>query len=146
MINPLDYRPSLVINDKNETDRNKKTNWRKIELNYQAKGGEQYLTLGNFSQQATLFWGKHSQGNNPQGDLIYLLDNVEMTAMDPAGGIACANYGKNKRLLYATNHRHTNKKGIIEELKIEGIAKVQKVLENQDARTARKQTQSSGEI
>ncbi|MBX2873646.1 MAG: OmpA family protein [Saprospiraceae bacterium] len=84
-----------------------------------AKGGEKFLTFGNFSKEATFLEGK-TKANNNQGDLVFLLDNVSLTANDPAYS-SCPEMEETRRLLYATNHRHTYKKGIERNLEPEEV-------------------------
>jgi len=109
--NPLIYTPQIIVSNKNQTWKDKKSNWRKIEVTYTAKGGEQFLIFGNFNQQQYPFT-KKTVLNSSLGDLAFLLDKIELepTKKNP---ITCEEYDKNKALLYAANHRHADKKSIL---------------------------------
>ncbi len=119
LVNPLAFSATRVITDKDEIKKNRKSNWRQIEVTFMAKGGEKFLTFGNFSKEATFLEGK-TKANNNQGDLVFLLDNVSLTANDPAYS-SCPEMEETRRLLYATNHRHTYKKGIERNLEPEEV-------------------------
>ncbi len=110
LVNPLAFSATRVITDKDEVKKNRKSNWRQIEVTFTARGGEKFLTFGNFSKEATFLEGK-TKANNHQGDLVFLLDNISLKANKPANG-SCPEMEETRRLLYATNHRHTYKKGI----------------------------------
>lgn len=110
LVNPLAFSATRVITDKDEIKKNRKSNWRQIEVTFTARGGEKFLTFGNFSKEATFLEGKN-KANNQQGDLVFLMDNVSLKANNPAYS-SCPEMAETRRLLYATNHRHTYKKGI----------------------------------
>lgn len=117
LVNPLAFSATRVITDKDEIKKNRKSNWRQIAVTFTARGGEKFLTFGNFSKEATFLEGKN-KANNQQGDLVFLLDNVSLIANDPVYS-SCPEMAETRRLLYATNHRHTYKKGIEKPLEVE---------------------------
>lgn len=116
LVNPLAFSATRVITDKDEIKKNRKSNWRQIEVIFTARGGEKFLTFGNFSKEATFLEGR-TKANNHQGDLVFLLDNVSLTAKDPTYS-SCPEMAKTRLLLYATNHRHTYKKGIEKDIEV----------------------------
>ncbi len=116
LVNPLAFSATREITDKDEIKRNRKSNWRQIEVSFTAQGGERFLTFGNFSKEATFLEGR-TKANNHQGDLVFLLDNVSLTANDPAYS-SCPEMAETRRRLYATNHRHTYKKGVEKDIEV----------------------------
>ena len=112
VVDPLDYRLTYTFTKAEETEKKKKQYWRKMQLTYTAKGGEQFLTFGNFSKNALQF-DKKTKPNNLQGDLIYLIDKVELTPVESNLDSTQQHLiASNRRLIYDTNHRHTYKCGI----------------------------------
>lgn len=119
LVNPLAFSATRVITDKDEIKKNRKSNWRQIEVTFTARGGEQYLTFGNFSKEAIFLEGK-TKANNHQGDLVFLLDNISLKA-NSLTNVSCPEMAETRRLLYATNHRHTYKRGIEKKVKKEEV-------------------------
>ncbi len=111
IVNPLPYLPSMVLSDTNEGSSGNQKNWRKIQAVYTAQGGEQFLTLGNFSQTAFLFSQKTKMSNN-QGDLEILLDDIKVSPVNKMEGTGCPQYESNRQLLFAADFRHSYRQGV----------------------------------
>lgn len=109
VINPLDFQPSIKAIGKLTKRERKQSQWELIELNYKAKGGERFLTLGNFNSDFHLF-SKKEEVNNSQGDLIYLIDNISLNPLD--SDLIDCDTEEPIKLLYDTDHRHTYKRGV----------------------------------
>lgn len=128
VINPIGLTPSLVITSKDEKKKFKK-NWRKIEVEFVANGSESFLTFGNFDQEEMEF-EKRQKMTNFQDDLIYILDDVQLYALNDTSKVPCQEYFENKELLYASNHRHVYKKGINKKkIQIDTLIKIQPKVE-----------------
>ncbi len=111
IVNPLPFLPSMVLSDTNEVSPGNQKNWRKIQAVYTAQGGEQFLTLGNFSQTAFRFSKKTKMSNN-QGDLEILLDDIKVSPVNNMEGAGCPQYESNRQLLFAADYRHSYRQGV----------------------------------
>ncbi len=110
-VNPLEYTPSLVATELNEQPDQVQKNWRTIRVRYTAKGGEMFLTFGNFSKTPVPFF-KKTKPSNKEGDLQILLDDITIQTASGRLDINCPQYTANYQLLFATNERHSYKKGV----------------------------------
>jgi len=119
VVNPLTFNPSMKATGKLTKRKRKQRQWELIEMTYKAKGGEIFLTLGNFNPDPYLF-SKKEEPNNTQGDLIYLIDNISLIPLD--SNLTDCNAKESIKLLYNTDHRHTYKRGVRKKQElIEGI-------------------------
>lgn len=106
-LNPIDYNADFKITPQHSIKESKTGDWQKMSLTYTAKGGERFITLGNFDNEP-LKQIEDIKPNNTFGDIIYLLDEISITPIHQ-------NYSSNldtiglKNQLYQQNHRHTNR-------------------------------------
>jgi outer membrane protein OmpA-like peptidoglycan-associated protein len=79
-----------------------KTNFYAFEYNFIATGSERYLTFGSFIEEDTLNGKKMLLGTQV---VSLVLDNFQLIPADKEEGY-CADYAKNKKLIYDYNYRH----------------------------------------
>ncbi len=108
--NPIGLKPSLVVSNKTELQKDS-SGWRKFELSYMANGDETFITLGNFNSTANKKYTPADRANM-KGDIVCLIDNIQLIPKDSSSFQLCDNYQINKDLLYTTDERHTYNKGV----------------------------------
>lgn len=104
--NPLNYKPNLIFTLEQETEDFRDAEWKKVQSTYTATGKEKFLTLGYFSKKE--FKVLPSEVSNIKGDVIILIDDIELKPLDPEEKI-CSDFEKEQINLYAQNYRHTLK-------------------------------------
>ncbi|MEM9921230.1 MAG: OmpA family protein [Bacteroidota bacterium] len=106
--NPLRVSPSVLVTKEQVLRSDPKTNWREITFTYTARGGEQFLMFGNFTPSPLPFY-QQRKADNYLGDIVYLIDAVRLTPVEPTDSLPCPQAAAVKKSLYANNHRHTYK-------------------------------------
>ena len=104
-INPLNYVADLHITPTVSTQESKHQDWYKVKSVYKAKGGERFISFGNFDKKPlpNLI---NLQSNNTMGDIIYLIDDIEFSPSNININTPLDTMGL-KNQLYQQNHRHT---------------------------------------
>ncbi len=108
--NPIGLKPSLLVSNETELEKDS-SGWRKFELNYTANGDETFMSLGNFNALASKQYTSAHRAN-VKGDIVCLIDKIQLVPKDSSSFRLCDNYHRNKELLYSTDERHTYNKGV----------------------------------
>jgi len=108
---PIGLKPSLLASNENEIEIDSINGWRKFELDYTANGNETFMTLGNFNPNPSQQYNP-SHRANIKGDIVCLIDKIQLTPKDSSSFQLCDNYTINKELLYSTDERHTYNAGV----------------------------------
>lgn len=103
VINPLDLSPSFSFKSKNIKD--KDGQWINYVYEYIAKGGERFITIGNFDKDRYCPDRKLRE-DNKAGDIMYFVDDISLYPIDENLLQLCDSVGIRK-MLYAFNHRHS---------------------------------------
>ncbi|PWU03370.1 MAG: hypothetical protein C5B52_03510 [Bacteroidetes bacterium] len=80
-----------------------KKGWNKVTFQFKADGRERWLIIGHLSEQENVASYK---GYDGFGNLLYYIDDVTMSPVDPNEQI-CPDYEANKTALYEINERHS---------------------------------------
>ena len=104
--NPLSYQPNLVFTFEQETGNFEDSDWKKVKSTYTATGKEKFLTLGYFSKKE--FKVLPGEVSNSKGDIIILIDDIELKPLDPKEQL-CTEFDIESINLYSQNYRHTLK-------------------------------------
>ncbi len=104
--NPLNFKPSLIFTLEQETRNFEGEEWKKVASTYTATGEEKFLTLGYFSKKE--FRVSPEEVSNSKGDVIILVDDIELKPLDPTEQI-CSEFEMEKLNLFSQNYRHTLK-------------------------------------
>jgi len=112
--NPLSYKPSLHFSSKNRLA--KEGQWVHYQYEYTAKGGEQFITIGNFRKDPKNL-DKKVKANNLFGDIIYFIDDISVRPVNDHKIENCDSTSIRK-LLYDFNYRHTKCLGLVEKEKV----------------------------
>lgn len=104
--NPLDFTPNLEFTIEQEASEGTDSGWKKVSTNFQATGKEVFMTMGYFSKKEIKATRKHT--SNSKGDVIILIDNVELVPMDKNEKL-CNDFETVKDKIYNQNYRHSNK-------------------------------------
>lgn len=97
----LTDRPTLLLTPKTQLSVDKK-GWREMRASFVAKGGENFLVLGNFSPSPGQ---RSSKDHNLLSYLIYQLDDISLTAPDPP---ECPEREARREYFYHMDIRHTD--------------------------------------
>ncbi len=98
---PLTLAPSLIFDQKSHKSK-ARNKWRKIEVIFTAKGGEEYLIFGNFDPKPMLLTPKEQT----RLEIKFLFDEIELVPLSP-NYVLCPDMEERLQAIYATNDRHT---------------------------------------
>jgi outer membrane protein OmpA-like peptidoglycan-associated protein len=76
--------------------------WMQVNHTFTAKGGERFLTMGNFQQKALV---KAKRSSRKRKTVEYYIDDVSLVALDPSNQ-SCPEYEAIKDQVYRNNPRH----------------------------------------
>lgn len=76
--------------------------WMQVNHTFTAKGGERFLTIGNFQQKALV---KAKRSSRKRKTVEYYIDDVSLVAVDPSNQ-SCPEYEAVKDQVYRNNPRH----------------------------------------
>ena len=108
VINPLDLTPSFSYRSINIKDTDGQ--WINYIYDYLAKGGERFITIGNFDKERYCPDRKLKE-DNKAGDIMYFVDDISVKPMDENQRQECDSL-EIKNMLYAFNHRHSYRIGL----------------------------------
>lgn len=92
-VNPqLKYFKNEIIDDT--------INWVKVSGLYQAHGGEQFITLGNFNTDAETTWNNEYTNNFGYFQTYFLIDDVSVIHLDSIPGGLLVNAGPDQTIQY----------------------------------------------
>lgn len=92
--------PSLFAGEQSNTFK-PDSSWQKVILDYKAKGGEGFVTIGNFSRNDLM----HPTGIPMENNFFVFLDNISLVSTDPAERL-CSDWQQAKEDIYDQNARH----------------------------------------
>ncbi len=91
--------PTLLLGPENQVSGGK-YGWREMEIRFIARGGEEFLTFGNFNPEALQPLGSDKDDGH---DAIFMLDDIELRS---AKGPECPNLEARKISIYQVDDRH----------------------------------------
>jgi outer membrane protein OmpA-like peptidoglycan-associated protein len=102
-INLLPAEPSIVISQQHIAEVPGKQ-WQFVKIDYTATGNEQYFIFTTKGLPLPEY--KMENGMNKSGDVLHFIDEINFAPVQP--GSLCADYEKNRDILFAYNYRHTD--------------------------------------
>ena len=121
--NPLTYWPSFSLGVNNISS--KERQWTNYIFEYTAKGGERFITIGNFDKKVYCP-DKKLIADNKAGDIMYFIDDVSVSPADEFGIQDCDSTGIRK-LLYSFNYRHSYRIGLNYKMGLEHLESKSKI-------------------
>lgn len=103
-LQPAGITPTIAVTV-NDTRGRVKKGWIHFSLDYQARGGEKWMVLGNFFPDS-VGQGQAQKASNKNGQVLYLLDNISVTPGKNAQKPDAQTYAASLKAIYNDRARH----------------------------------------